>query len=112
MNIFIFIMFNLTIVFSLRPDKTRFCYTCKHFIDSKNGIEFGRCAAFPRIDNDYTNYLVSGKRDMYIIDDNYYYCGTARSNSDMCGQDGSLYRIKYPKSLGNTPDDDNNKKMK
>jgi biotin synthase-related radical SAM superfamily protein len=100
------------VVFSLRPDKTRFCYNCKHFIDSVNGVEFGKCGAFPRIDDDYTNYLVSGKRDIHMNDANYHYCGTARSSSSMCGEDGSLYRIKYHKFLVNTPDDTNNKKMK
>ena len=108
----IFIIFNLLFVSSLRPDKTRFCYNCKHFIDNENGVEFGRCGAFPRVDNDYTNYLVSGKRDAYISDDNYHYCGTARSSSSMCGEDGSLYRIKYNKNLVNKRNSSYNKKMK
>lgn len=87
----------MVVVFSLKLDKTRFCYNCKHFIsDVINGVEFGKCSAFPK-----------------VSDDSYYYCGTARSNSDMCGEDGALYRKKYNKNLGNDKYRDNiiNKKI-
>lgn len=109
MNIYC-LLFNIICVFSLKPDKIRFCYNCKHFIDSANGVELGKCAAFPRIDITYTNYLVSGNRDHHISDAMYHYCGTARSSSTMCGEDGSLYRIKYHKRLVNKSPDNNNKK--
>ena len=107
MNMNIFFLFNLMVVFSFKPDKTRFCYNCKHFIDSESGVEFGKCGAFPKIDNDYKNYLVTGKRDAYISNDNYQYCGVARMASYMCGEDGSLYRVKYTKNLVNPQDEDN-----
>ncbi len=93
----------MMVVFSLKLDKTRFCYNCKHFIcDIINGVEFGKCSAFPKVGIEYTDY----------VDDIYHYCGTARSNSDMCGEDGALYRKKYNKNLGNEIYSDNKKKMK
>ena len=62
------------------------------------GVEYGKCGAFPKINTDYTNYLITGVRDIESKQVNYYFCGTARSNNDMCGEDGSLYRIKYSKN--------------
>jgi hypothetical protein len=106
----IFFLLNVLAVLSLKPDKTRFCYNCKHFIKNDIGNEYGKCGAFPKINNDYTNYLITGTRDIETKDDNYYYCGTARSNRDMCGEDGSLYRLKYDKNLVNMDNADNKKK--
>jgi hypothetical protein len=98
MNILCVLIYLIT-VSSLKPDKTRFCYNCKHFInDNGMGVEYGKCGAFPKIDNDYTNYLITGVRDIENKEANYYYCGTARSSSHMCGEDGSLYRLKYSKN--------------
>lgn len=99
------------VVISLKQDKMRFCCNCKHFIsDSINGIEFGKCYAFPKVDVEYTDYLVSGMIDVDNSNNNYHYCGTARSNTDMCGEDGALYRKKYNKNLGNDDYSDNKKK--
>jgi hypothetical protein len=97
----------MMVVFSLKQDKSRFCYNCKHFIKDDMGVEYGKCGAFPKINNEYTNYLITGIRDIKSKDDNYYYCGTARSNRDMCGEDGSLYRKKYDKNLVNPHNNDN-----
>ena len=106
----IFFLFNLLVALSLKPDKIRFCHNCKHFINDDMGVEFGKCGAFPKINNDYTNYLISGVRDIESKDENYHFCGIARSNRDMCGEDGSLYRMKYDKNLGKRDNRDNKKK--
>jgi hypothetical protein len=97
MIVLIGVLINMFIVLSFKPDKPKFCYNCKYFINDDMGIEYGKCGAFPKINNDYTNYLITGIRDNVNKDANYYFCGTARSNRDMCGEDGSLYRIKYTK---------------
>jgi len=106
----IYFLLNMMVALSLKLDKIRFCYDCKHFIKNDLGVEYGKCGAFPKINNDYTTYLITGIRDIEIEDDNYYYCGTARSNNNMCGEDGSLYRKKYDKNLVNRKNADNKKK--
>jgi len=93
----IYFLLNIIAVFSFKGDKPRFCYDCKYFISNELGNEYGKCGAFPKINNDYTNYLITGKRDIEDNNEYYHYCGTARSSSDMCGLDGSLYRLKYTK---------------
>jgi len=85
---YIYILFNIFVAFSLKQNKIRFCHNCKHFIKDNMGFEFGKCGAFPIINNDIENK-----------DEKYYYCGTARTNREMCGEDGSLYRMKYDKNL-------------
>jgi hypothetical protein len=109
MNIF-FLLNILLVAFSLKPDKPRFCYNCKHFIKNELGDEYGKCGAFLKLYNEYTNYLITGSRDIENKDDNYYYCGVARSNPDMCGEEGSLYRMKYDKNLVKRNNDGNKEK--
>ena len=95
-TLFLIQLIKFTLAF--KPDKVKFCHECKHFIhDEKNGIQFGKCGAFPKIDNDYTNFLVTGERGI-VEGEDYYFCGTARGFKDMCGEDGSLYRKKYSKN--------------
>lgn len=108
----IFFLLNVLVTLSLKQYKSLFCYNCKHFIKNDMGIEYGKCGIFPKINNDYTNYLITDIRDIESKDDNYYYCGTVRSNDDMCGENGSLYRKKYDIKLVNQYQYDNNKKLK
>ena len=70
-------------IFSLK-----LCINCKHFIpDNKENI-FGKCKMFPQIENKL-NYLING-----IKKDGYSYCSTARGFSNMCGEDGKMFKKK------------------
>ena len=71
-------------VFSL---KQKLCINCKYFIkpSSLSDNAYGRCASFPYLTND-VNFLVTG-----IGNPQFYYCSTARSDKDMCGQNGRNY---------------------
>jgi len=93
----LFVIQFITFALAYKADKVKFCHECKHFIqDKENNIQFGKCGAFPKIDNDYTNFLITGERGLMTGED-YYFCGTARGFKDMCGEDGSLFRKKYTK---------------
>jgi len=67
----------------------KFCIHCKHFtkpLFTRN--EFGKCLMFPNIIQP-DNYYVTGKIKKNNQD--YYYCSTARSQSNMCGNEGKFY---------------------
>ncbi len=71
----------------------KFCIHCKHFtkpLFTKN--EFGKCLLFPKkIEPD--DYYVTGKIKNNKQD--YYYCSTTRSQSNMCGKEGKYYSSKH-----------------
>ena len=69
-------------------NEEKFCINCKFYLsDSK-------CSLYPKVDDfDRINYLVSGYKSKNNT--NYYYCHTARSNENMCSNDG----INYEKNI-------------
>jgi len=73
---------------SVKVTKPKLCINCKHFVtDNKTG-EFGKCSLFPRKEGKL-NFLVSG-----VNKDEYMYCTTARESTDMCGEEGKMYKKK------------------
>jgi len=77
---------------SVKVTQPKICINCKHFIpDYGTGI-YGRCLLFPTKEH-AVNFLVNG-----VIDkDEYYFCSTSRSSSDMCGIEGKMYENKEEK---------------
>jgi len=78
---------------SIKKIKPKLCINCKHFISTADN-KFGKCGLFPRmITNNY--FLVDGVNEQKEMD--YYYCETARTFSNMCGQNGDFHKRKYVK---------------
>jgi hypothetical protein len=73
-------------VFSLKHAIPKLCIHCKHFISDNNIGTYGKCALFPKEENN-ANYLVTG-----IAKNTYYYCSTVRNANDMCGIEGKHYK--------------------
>lgn len=74
--------------------KPKLCINCKHFISDTDDNKYGKCGLFPRNKSD--NYsLVNGIINKEDID--YYYCETARTYTDMCGENGDFHKRKYVK---------------
>lgn len=66
-----------------------FCVDCKHYMKNGNP-EFGKCALFYTVEKN--DYLVTGTNLPDVKE--YRYCSTARSNTNMCGQNGKFYEKK------------------
>ena len=74
-------------IFSLK-----LCINCKHFKkDIFTPSRFAQCKKFLIIDKN-VNYLIDGKRKEETK--NMYYCSTARSFDNLCGEDGTGYEPK------------------
>ena len=74
-------------IFSLK-----LCMNCKHFKrDVFTPSRFAKCKKFLVIDNN-VDHLIDGKRKEKP--ENMYYCSTARSSSNMCGEEGTSYEPK------------------
>jgi hypothetical protein len=75
-----------------QPTQPKLCINCKHFIPDCNTGKYGRCLLFPTKEH-AVNFLVNG-----VIDkDEYYFCSTSRSSSDMCGIEGKMYENEEEK---------------
>jgi hypothetical protein len=65
---------------------------CKHFKkDIFTPSKYAQCKKFLIIDKN-VNYLIDGKRKEETK--NMYYCSTARSFDDLCGEEGAGYEPK------------------
>ena len=73
--------------------KPKLCINCKHFILHTDNNKFGKCGLFP-VNKSGNFYLVNGINEE---DMDYRYCETARSFSDMCGENGDFHKRKYVK---------------
>ena len=73
--------------------KPKLCINCQHFIPNSGDNKFGKCGLFP-INRSGNYYLVNGINEE---DMDYRYCETARSFSDMCGENGDFHKRKYVK---------------
>jgi hypothetical protein len=95
------IFFLTAVAFSLKPTTPRICKNCKYFIPDVSydgSIEFSKCSVFNTTTTlSNTKYLVTGVDDGVRVHVDYRYCTTARSNADMCGKEGQLYKRKYVK---------------
>ena len=98
-NLFIIISTILSVISIKQPIKTKveskpkLCINCKHFISNTHDSKFGKCGLFP-INKTGNYYLVNGINEE---DMDYSYCKTARSFSNLCGENGKLYKKKYVK---------------
>ena len=78
----------MTLMAIMLKDKVKFCINCKHFLpDNLNNI-YGKCILYPRKEGKI-NYYVNG-----VNNEDYFYCSTARSTDDMCGEEGKKYKKK------------------
>ena len=70
----------------------KLCINCKHFKkDIFTPSKYAQCKKFLIIDKN-VNYLIDGKKREETK--NMYYCSTARSFDDLCGEDGTGYEAK------------------
>lgn len=72
------------------PNTPKLCIHCKHF--TKHFFttnEFGKCLMFVR---EKEKDFVTGK--IQDTKPDYFYCSTARSFSNMCGEEGKCYNQK------------------
>ena len=70
----------------------KFCVDCKHFMPSSDSsTEYGKCSMFPMFPTGTSNpkFLVTGNPG---IAESYYFCTTARTSSDLCGQSAKKYK--------------------
>jgi len=82
-------------VFSVKVTNPKLCIHCKHFIPDNDIGKFGKCSLFPKKGENAKNnlFLINGIKDSYsTIEENYYFCTTAREFNDMCGEEGKLYK--------------------
>ena len=87
MNIKIILLFVTNVV---AFDKL--CINCKHFKkDIFTPSTYAQCKKFLIIDKN-VNYLIDGKRKEETK--NMYYCSTARSFDNLCGEEGAGYEPK------------------
>jgi hypothetical protein len=87
MKIKIILLF-LTNVFAF----DKLCMNCKHFKkDIFTPAKYAQCKKFLIIDKN-VNYLIDGKRKEDTT--NMYYCSTARSFDNLCGEVGTGYEAK------------------
>lgn len=101
-NIFVFICSIIMPVRALNEITPKLCVNCKFFKHSFLGNKYGKCALFPKDqDEDNIDFFVTGKSD-------FNYCSTARIADDMCGTEGTKY-INKPNKLDNIKDRLNNK---
>ena len=84
----IILLFCVSIVSAL----DKLCMNCKHFKrDIFTPSKYAQCKKFLIIDKN-VNYLIDGKRKEETK--NMYYCSTARSFDNLCGEDGTGYEAK------------------
>jgi hypothetical protein len=92
LNLFIIITAILSVISIKQTSKPKLCINCKHFISNTGDSKFGKCGLFP-INKSGIYYLVNGIKENM----DYDYCKTARSFSNLCGENGELYKKKYVK---------------
>ena len=69
----------------------KLCINCKHFKkDIFTPSKYAQCKKFIIIDKN-VNYLIDGKKEE---SKNMYYCSTARSFDNLCGEEGTGYEAK------------------
>lgn len=86
----ILLLMLLTEIFSSTPIKPKFCCDCKFFKPNYFiGNKYGKCSLFQK-DQEHDNryYLVDGIKKINI---DYSFCSTARSQTNMCGPEATLY---------------------
>lgn len=93
--LFTLLFFTSKTIYSLNPEKL--CVNCQYFSINKNaqntntGNVFGKCIAFPITESNEVSYLITGKKEKR----DFFYCSTARGDSEMCGKEGKKYRKRY-----------------
>lgn len=91
---FLLFLFYIITLTQIESYKEKFCFNCKYFIPSSNGVNHGKCKMFPTgIENN--NFLVSGVRS--DTESSYRFCSTARSCDTLCGPYGHYHIRKYKK---------------
>jgi hypothetical protein len=93
LNLLIIISTILSVISIKQTTKPNLCINCRHFLSNTDDSKFGKCGLFP-INKTGNYYLVNGINEE---DMDYSYCETARSFSNLCGENGKLYKKKYVK---------------
>jgi hypothetical protein len=94
LNLLVIMSTILSVTSMKQTIKPKLCINCQHFISESTDNKFGKCGLFP-INRSDKYYLVNGvinKEDM-----DYYHCETARTYSNMCGENGDFHKRKYVK---------------
>jgi len=89
--IFLIIYSIILPILSLKNIKPKLCINCKYFITDNDTGKYGKCSLFPKKENKI-NFLVNG-----ISEEIYNYCSISREYTNMCGEEGKLYKKKYIK---------------
>lgn len=93
---YILLFMFLTEIVSLNPvKKPNLCVNCKFFTKEFLSMNrFGKCAVFPKEDQDDDNryVLVDGTKTNNKME--YNFCSIARKYERMCGEEGKFYEEK------------------
>ena len=81
---------------SLRVSTNKFCKDCRFYIQNLKNSEYSKCYRFPKIEYN-NNYLVNGIESDTTTE--FYYCSTARSSDNLCGEEGKKYEKKIWKKV-------------
>jgi predicted ATPase len=93
MNYIIIILCSIILpIFSFKETKPKLCIDCKHFLTDNDTGKFGKCSLSPKAFSK-NFYFVNGVFDQ----EEYHYCYLSRTNNDICGEDGKMYKKKYKK---------------
>ena len=85
----------LTEIFSSHPIKPNLCVNCKFFTkDFFTMNKYGRCAVFPKEEQDDDNMYVLVDGTKTNNKPEYNLCSIARKYEKMCGQEGKFYEKK------------------
>lgn len=81
----------------IRSAPVHICCQCKFFLPNlqTHDLSGGKCILFPKTEADREielPFLVDGKNKEKTTE--YYYCSTARSFRDLCGEEGVKYVMK------------------
>lgn len=86
------IIMKIILLFSIVSAFDKLCMNCKHFKkDIFTPSKYAQCKKFLIIDKN-VYYLIDGKRKDETK--NMYYCSTARSFDNLCGEYGTGYEAK------------------
>jgi len=102
MKNYIIFLFIIQKLYSLKTIPLKLCINCKYFIKGNYDTdEYSKCSFFKKKKDDDVNYLINGNQEVNFwnniltkINDEFYYCSTARSCDNMCGREGIKFEKK------------------
>ena len=89
MNTIFIILSILLPVCSLKQIKPKLCIHCKFFIPDTDSDKFSKCSLFQKQEGKVL-FLING----IYQNEEFYFCSTARSSDNMCGEEGKCFAKK------------------